>query len=53
MRLRGRTRWHVTLRARQRRPLLEAAVRLWETIGREKLPAGVRLAVDVDPQDVM
>ena len=52
-RLRGRTRWHVTLRSRHRRPLLEAAVRVWETIEREKIPAGVRLAADVDPQDVM
>jgi primosomal protein N' (replication factor Y) len=53
MRLRGRYRWHVTLRSRQRRHLLGSAVRLWETVEREKVPAGVRVAVDVDPQDVM
>jgi primosomal protein N' (replication factor Y) len=53
MRLRGRFRWHVTLRSRHRRKLLECAVRLWETVEREKIPAGVRVAVDVDPQDVM
>jgi len=53
MRLRGRYRWHVTLRSRQRRRLLESAVRLTEALAREKMPAGVRVAVDVDPQDVM
>ncbi|HKA23403.1 MAG TPA: primosomal protein N' [Candidatus Eisenbacteria bacterium] len=53
MRLRGRYRWHVTLRARNRRQLLACAVRLWETIEREKSQASVRVAVDVDPQDVL
>jgi primosomal protein N' (replication factor Y) (superfamily II helicase) len=53
MRLRGRFRWHVTLRSRQRRHLLLSAVRLWETVEREKVPAGVKVAVDVDPQNVM
>jgi hypothetical protein len=43
----------VTLRARNRRHLLDTAVRLWETVAREKIPAGVRVHVDVDPQDVM
>ncbi|HEV8480246.1 MAG TPA: primosomal protein N' [Candidatus Eisenbacteria bacterium] len=53
MRLRGRYRWHVTLRSRQRRRLLESAVRLTEALAQEKMPAGVRVAVDVDPQDVL
>jgi primosomal protein N' (replication factor Y) len=53
MRLRGKYRWHVTLRSARRRRLLESASRLVERIEQEKLPAGVRVAVDVDPQDVL
>lgn len=52
-RLRGRTRWHVTLRSRNRRHLLQTAVRLLETVEREKVPAGVRVAVDVDPHEIL
>jgi primosomal protein N' (replication factor Y) len=51
--LRGRFRWHVTLRSARRRLLLESASRLEDRLEQEKQPAGVRVVVDVDPQDVL
>ena len=53
VRLRGRYRWHVTLRSAHRRRLLATAAAVLEKVESEKLPAGVRVAVDVDPQDVL
>ena len=53
LRLRGKYRWHVTLRSARRKHLLEEASRVLERIESERLPAGVRAAVDVDPQSVL
>jgi primosomal protein N' (replication factor Y) (superfamily II helicase) len=48
-RLQGRWRWQILLRASNRRAILEAL-----EIGiPERAPAGVQIAVDVDPQDLM
>jgi primosomal protein N' (replication factor Y) len=53
VRLRGRYRWHVTLRSAHRRRLLAVAAAVLGRVEAEKLPAGVRVAVDVDPQEVL
>jgi primosomal protein N' (replication factor Y) len=53
VRLRGRYRWHVTLRSARRRSLLAAAAAVLDRVENEKLPAGVRVAADVDPQEVL
>jgi primosomal protein N' (replication factor Y) (superfamily II helicase) len=48
-RLQGRWRWQILLRASSRRAILEAL-----GIGiPERAPAGVQVAVDIDPQDLM
>jgi primosomal protein N' len=54
-RLRGRHRWRVTLKDRDTKRLHAVArgvLDRLETAG-AKLPAGVLLAIDVDPYDVM
>lgn len=52
-RLRGRFRWQVTLRAAHRARLLDAATRVLERVEHERLPAGVKLVADVDPQEML
>jgi primosomal protein N' (replication factor Y) (superfamily II helicase) len=44
-RLKGRTRWHLWLRARDRRPLRRMA----RALAQVAVPAGIRVGVDVDP----
>jgi len=48
-RLQGKWRWQILLRASSRRTILEAL----EAGIPERAPAGVQVAVDVDPQDLM
>jgi primosomal protein N' (replication factor Y) len=52
-RLRGRYRWHVTLRSAKRQPLHQVATRLLSRTESEKLPAGVKVIVDVDPVELI
>jgi primosomal protein N' (replication factor Y) len=49
--LRGHHRWQVTLRAAERARVHAAAERLLTRIEHEKLPAGVKAIVDVDPHE--
>jgi primosomal protein N' (replication factor Y) len=50
-RLRGRYRFQVVLRARERRPLRESLLALMPA--RDKLAGNVRIAIDVDPVQMM
>jgi primosomal protein N' (replication factor Y) len=51
--LRGRHRWHLTLRGKSRRPLHAMAEELLARTESEKLPAGVKVVPDVDPVELL
>jgi primosomal protein N' (replication factor Y) len=52
-RLRGRYRWHVTLRSAGRPALHAAARALLRSVEEERLGAGVKVLVDVDPVELV
>ncbi len=53
VKLRGRWRWHVTLRSTARPPLHAAAEQLLRRVEEERLGGTVRLVVDVDPVELL